>query len=181
MSYEKQKKEIETIKERNISLNLSDADCDRLSRLCGEHNLTISQLLENFIGDLVDGTYSNGSDERMYAEKWFNRCWFGMFPEKTFLNYLLSYSCSYDVDDFLGLLDDIAEAQNDLTEYEKSPVDEGDLKEMEWIRDELNGKLEDLEEIKSDFVKENPDAVWDEEVNKVRQWWNAKEKFKNVK
>lgn len=94
-----QKKEIETIKERKITVRLSDADCDRLARKCGEYGLTIGELIENFVGDLVGGTYSNGSDERDYANKWFERCWFGMFPEETLLKFLL-YT-GYDVyDDF---------------------------------------------------------------------------------
>lgn len=66
---EEQKKEIETIRERKITVKLSDADCDRLARKCGEHGLTIGELIENFVGDLVGGTYSNGSDERDYAEE----------------------------------------------------------------------------------------------------------------
>jgi hypothetical protein len=68
---EEQKKEIETIRERKITVKLSDADCDRLARKCGEHGLTIGELIENFVGDLVGGTYSNGSDERDYADQWF--------------------------------------------------------------------------------------------------------------
>ena len=77
MSYgEEQQKEIETIRERKITVKLSDADCDRLARKCGEHGLTIGELIENFVGDLVGGTYSNGSDERDYADRWFERCWF---------------------------------------------------------------------------------------------------------
>ena len=55
-------------------MNLSDADVRRLAEKSGEGGLAISELLENFIGDLVDGTYSNGSDERMYAEQWYQRC-----------------------------------------------------------------------------------------------------------
>ena len=86
---EEQQKEIETIRERKITVKLSDADCDRLARKCGEHGLTIGELIENFVGDLVGGTYSNGSDERDYADQWFERCWFGMFPEPTLLNHLL--------------------------------------------------------------------------------------------
>lgn len=69
---EEQKKEIETIRERKITVKLSDADCDRLARKCGEHGLTIGELIENFVGDLVGGTYSNGSDERDYADQWFD-------------------------------------------------------------------------------------------------------------
>ena len=85
---EEQQKEIETIRERKITVKLSDADCDRLARKCGKHGLTIGELIENFVGDLVGGTYSNGSDERDYADQWFERCWFGMFPEPTLLNHL---------------------------------------------------------------------------------------------
>lgn len=67
MSYgEEQRKEIETIKKRQIKLELSDADCDRLARKCGEYGLTIGELIENFVGDLVDGTYSNGSDDHHF-------------------------------------------------------------------------------------------------------------------
>ena len=41
MSYgEEQQKEIETIRERKITVKLTDADCDRLARKCGEHGLT---------------------------------------------------------------------------------------------------------------------------------------------
>ena len=55
---EEQKREIETIKERIVKLELSDADCERISRKAGISGLTVSELLENFIGDLVNGTYS---------------------------------------------------------------------------------------------------------------------------
>ena len=65
MSYgEQQVEELKTIRERNITVKLSDADCNRLARKCGEHGLTVGELIENFIGDLVDGTHSNGSDEK---------------------------------------------------------------------------------------------------------------------
>lgn len=52
--YSSQKNEIETIKPRTITVNLSDADVKRLAEKSGEGGLTISELLENFIGDLDD-------------------------------------------------------------------------------------------------------------------------------
>lgn len=102
---EEQKKEIETIRERKITVKLSDADCDRLARKCGEHGLTIGELIENFVGDLVGGTYSNGSDERDYADQWFERCWFGMFPEPTLLNHLLNFG--YEPEHYLDMLENV--------------------------------------------------------------------------
>ena len=64
MSYEQQQKEIKTIRERNITVKLSNADCEKLIKKCGKFGLTPGELIENFISDLIDGTYSNGSDER---------------------------------------------------------------------------------------------------------------------
>ena len=60
MSYGKlQQEEIKTIQERTITLKLSDNDCERIAMEAGLVGMTIGELLENFIGDLVDGTYSN--------------------------------------------------------------------------------------------------------------------------
>lgn len=64
---EQQRRESKTLRERTISLNLSDADVLRISEKAASVGLTVSQLLENFIGDLVCGTYSNGSDEQLLA------------------------------------------------------------------------------------------------------------------
>ena len=115
---EQQKKEIKTIKERKITVKLSDKDCNRLARKCGKHGLTVGELIENFIGDLVGGTYSNGSDERDYAERWFERCWFGMFQEPTLLNHLLCFG--YDPEDYLDLLDNIETIKENIKVTEKS-------------------------------------------------------------
>ena len=62
-----QQEEIETIRSRTIEVKLSDADVKRISEKAAAHGLTVGELIENFIGDLVCGTYSNGSDERMYG------------------------------------------------------------------------------------------------------------------
>ncbi len=83
--WEHQKEEISTIRERTLLLNLSDADCNRLLKKAAMYRLTVAELLQNFIGDLVDGTYSNGSDERMMAQDWFDRCCFGIQKEATLL------------------------------------------------------------------------------------------------
>ena len=70
---------------------------------------TIGELIENFVGDLVGGTYSNGSDERDYADQWFERCWFGMITKPTLLNHLLCWG--YDPEDYLNAMDNIETAK----------------------------------------------------------------------
>ena len=139
---DQQKTEIETIKERTIKLKLSDADCDRLLKKVGEHGLTVAELIENFIGDLVDGTYTNGSDERMFAQDWFDRCYFGMFPEDTLLRHLLRYD--YDVDDFLTAWDEREHYQEHPEEYTEEKEDLEEDEEL-WFEEDLAEMLDGWE------------------------------------
>lgn len=88
--WENTRKEISTIKSRTYKLNLSDADVIRLAEKALNYNMTASELLENFIGDLVYGTYSNGSDEREYISMWAERCWFAYeSAERNMTNFSL--------------------------------------------------------------------------------------------
>lgn len=64
-----QQEEIETIRSRTIEVKLSDADVKRISEKAAAHGLTVGELIENFIGDLVCGTYSNGSEETRRKEE----------------------------------------------------------------------------------------------------------------
>lgn len=38
---------------------------------------TPAEVLEGFINDLVDGTFTRGSDERMLAHQYYDRCGYG--------------------------------------------------------------------------------------------------------
>ena len=134
--YSSQREEIETIKPRTITVNLSDADVRRLAEKSGEGGLTISELLENFIGDLVDGTYSNGSDERMYAEQ----CWFAMFSDDTFLKFLLLWG---DLDAYIDLMDELESNKKEMAEM-TADAEEYSSEE----RDELQEYINDLQKEK---------------------------------
>lgn len=135
---EQQRKEIETIRERTITVNLSDADCHRLMLKCGESGLTVGKLVENFVGDLIDGTYSNGSDERDLVCQWFERCSFGLFQAQTLLSHLIWQG--YAPESYLNALDnEECEELNDMME-DWSPQKEPDMgqevaKIREWVKE----------------------------------------------
>lgn len=119
-----QEEEIETIKLRNYNLNLSDADVERLAKKALSYGVTVAELLENFIGDLVDGTYSNGSDERMYASEWAERCWFAIEqPEKNltmfFFDNNLTVKFGYSYDDFVNIIERIDDAKKSIHKSNK--------------------------------------------------------------
>lgn len=172
---EEQKKEIETIRERKITVKLSDADCDRLARKCGEHGLTIGELIENFVGDLVGGTYSNGSDERDYADRWFERCWFGMFPEPTLLNHLLCWG--YDPEEYLDCLDNIETAREEKKYLEEHP-EEADEEEASYLDDDIADWEEELKSMREDWKPEKEPNM-DEEIELIKKWVKEREDFIN--
>lgn len=149
----KHQKEIETITERKLSLKLSDADIEHLCVKAGIAQLTVSQLLESFIGDLVGGTYSNGSDERDAAQKWYERCGYSYNYPSNFLSYLL---CKYSiecVDDVLSLQEDIDDYTADLEKAEKNLMSLEELLSELIESNELNKIAEDYEKVKAIYIE----------------------------
>lgn len=167
--------EEKTIKDRKIVVKLSDADIDRICNKAGEAGLSVSELLENFIGDLVGGTYSNGSDERDAALDWYERCWFGMFQEDTLLRYLLC-DWYYDPKEFIELLENIEDAKGIIENYENNceEYDEEDLEEIEHAREDLRDLNKEYQEIVDSFIKRNPNVNMTEEIEKVKKWVSEK-------
>ena len=60
-------------KQHNIKVNLSDKDYKNLKEYARSYNISLSQLIEAFIKDLVSSDESNGSDERRIANEWYGR------------------------------------------------------------------------------------------------------------
>lgn len=158
---EQQDAEIKSIKSRDFQLKLSDADVERLFLKAGETGLTVSQLLENFIGDLVAGTYSNGSDERDYASQWFNRCWFSMgLGEPSFLQWLISMGCAED-------------ARNYWVRYQNYQedidiLDEDDKEDMANVKAFLDIYFVEYKDQRQTAIN----CTLESEMPKVIQWWD---------
>lgn len=81
----------------------------------------------------------------------------------------------YDVyDDFLKIIDDIENGYAELEDYKKdqSVFDE---EEIEFLKTNIDDWEKQIAEIKSDYLKKNEKADWEKEVEKVNEWWKAKE------
>ena len=181
MSYgEQQKKEIETITERTITVKLSDTDCEKLVHICGEHNLTVGQLIGNFIGDLVCGTHSNGSDERDLAEQWFKCCWFGMFPEKTLLNHLL-LDWEDGPEHYLLAMNEIETAKENIRSIEKEIEEPSDVwkhifSDSAFTKPCYSNVDEYVAALKEDLQSYHDDLrEWTEELESMREDWEPEE------
>jgi len=167
---ERQKQEIASIKKRNIEMLLSDADIKRLWIKAGEVGMTAGELLVSFVGDLVDGTYTNGSDERMYAGQWFERCGFSFMAENTFLRYLL---VCVELEELISIYEEMIEFKEEITELE-AQTDKGgdDLEEIENLKEEISYRQEEIDQTFNDFIKwcKGEHKGFDEEMKNVLKW-----------
>lgn len=57
---DQQREEMKTVKERSFTLRLSDEDVQLLFEKSAMAGMAPGELLENFVGDLVYGTWCNG-------------------------------------------------------------------------------------------------------------------------
>ena len=152
---------------REIILKLEDDDVDKLCRKTGLSGLSVSELLENFIADLIGGRQTNGSDERTFAERWFERCWFSIEAEETFLSYLLDY----------GIVDDAIDTWEDLMIYQDiDDPDEEDWEELQYIKEEIDDMFQAY---RKDSYRPAADASVEEAMKKVMAWKEEKDRLKD--
>ena len=160
--YESQQNEIKTIKPRQLEINLTDDDALKFAQKAGAYGMTVAQLLERFIGDLVHND--------MYAEQWVNqRIDFGSWHpiNKTFIRYLVELEALRDV---LEHLDNIQTAKEDIYYYNNHP---GELYpgELEVIKKALQYSEAELDDYWNGYLEWcGADKNFDDEIKKCLQW-----------
>lgn len=153
--------------QRTIRIRLPDDDIEALCRKAGGVDLTAGELLENFISDLVGGSMTNGSDERMLALQWFDRCWFSIGREMTFLSYLIDYD----------LVDEAMDYWTDLEGYhEQDDLDEDDKEDMAYYKEELDTLFKEYKEYYPKSYESSVEAA----MEKVVKWSCEREEILNA-
>lgn len=155
--------EDETTRERIIRVKLSDEDCEKLCRMCGERGLTVGGLIEDFIGDLIDGVCTNGSDERRLINTWFCRCHF--YQNQTLLNHLLFWE--HDPEEYLNILNGIEAAKSRKKYLEEHPEESDE--EAPYIDDEIK-ELEFSLEARLACWKSEKELDMDKELEIIKKW-----------
>lgn len=179
-----QENEIRTVRERTISLKLSDADIERLCEKAGTVDMTVEALLEGFIGDLVDGTSSHESNERGYIKEWFERTYGGIFAEGTFLKFLIE--CGGVEDLIEGLeerqycIDMMASIEEELPPQKKWELIQRESMEQE--QENLQYAEDTIRKYWSEFLDwtNETDPKIEEEIKKVIAWKDYMEHLKKM-
>lgn len=143
---------------RNINITLTDPDVGRLINKAANVGMTVAELIENFIGDLIENDHTNGSDERHFIKSWFDRCEFSMFPEKNLLTYL-STDPVYSPLEFIKFVEMIESLK----------------KEIEVLQCELHNNEGEKKEIKEEIEYTQEDVKYYE--NQVQEIWEGFSKW----
>jgi len=164
---ERQKREIATIKPRTFLVDLSDADVDRLAYHAAKAGMTMADLLKNFIGDLVEGTYSNGSDERECADAWYNRCGFAYFAS----NDVARLARNNSLDTVLNGWEDYQTAKAEAEYLRKAFADHDEDVTEEEVKDAEKWEVESLQELEDALKDAKCEGTLEEVVAEVLAWF----------
>lgn len=126
--------------EKTITLNLLNEEAESLFNKAMENNLSVSELLENFIADLTYSNRRNGSDESDLADSWLERCNFPIYGEMRFCQYLASMNLFSSFLDDLSWFDDVQEEYNE--------------NEDEETKNECKEELEAIQEVLKEYYED---------------------------
>lgn len=148
------------VTERTVGIQMSDEDAEKLSALAANHGKTVGELLSGFVGDLICGSQTNGSDEREFAELWLNRC-YGYWDDDSLLAHLAN--SDPDVNAAVGEF---------LTQYDDWKLS---LEHPEQFSDEFAecpGEKLYCQMVVEDYLIgwSHADDIPEEEIKRCRQW-----------
>ncbi|GAA6410241.1 hypothetical protein K040078D81_43580 [Blautia hominis] len=156
----------EKSQQRGIVLHLKDIDVEKLCKTAGMVGLSVSELLENFVEDLIDGERMNGSYERMLANQWFENCWFSRDTNYSFLSYLLERN-------YVDRMLDIWEWLEDYKLLDE--LNKCQLETQTWMQEEVDIAFETYME----FHGKGSETI-EEEMKKVLEWKEEYEKIMGI-
>ena len=168
-------------KKRAFNLELTDEDLKDFITKCYQDGTTPAEVLEGFINDLIAGSRTRGSDERMYAGQYYERYGYGFFfsgEYRTFTQWLLREYGDYSLKEIIDSLDDIKSFEEEIA-YLKEHPDECEEGEIEDLEAEIKGSTEDIKQYYQEYTEDtrNPDTL-EEGIKGVREYLDMIERIK---
>ena len=159
-----------------ITLDIPDDAATDFFNLTYIDSTTPAEVLEGFINDLVNGSRTRGSDERMYAQQYYDRCGYGRYITKTFARWLLREDS----------LTTVAEAMEEIKTYtgeidflKKHPEEATYPGELEELEEYCRNSREQIEELYKDYADQTTDPeTMDKGLQGVSAYLEALEEMK---
>jgi len=169
-------------KNRAFNLELTDKETTAFIEKCFRDGTTPAEVLEGFICDLTGAERTRGSDERMYAGQYYERCGYGyFFPDdsRTFTQWLLYEYGEYTLKEIIDSLETIADAQGDISFYRDHPEEEPGEGELEALEDTIKAEEETIGELYQEYTTSTtkPETL-EEGIKGVREYLEMIERIK---
>ena len=161
-----------------VTLRLPAEDYKELACKAGRCGITVGELLGVFAADLIGGSQSTGSDERMYIDGWFQRCRYsqGWDQARTYLHYLLLDGMEA-VEDALEDWEDLEDIKGDLEDAKSGAWDpwngiEGLQSEYEDAKNQIYERYQEYAGYlaKTWSQAEYTPEAFCREMQEVREW-----------
>ena len=152
-------------------LNLTDGQCEILTKICGECSLPVGDLISSFVEDLT-AVEEKENERAKYANQWLEKREFSKKTEDSLLRHLLKNS--YDPQDYLNDL----EYLESLTEDKKSYIinNKEDENYLDIIKeyDEEIITCKDGIKVWEEGWKQKESADMKKEIRKMEEWAEEK-------
>ena len=172
---------MDELKKRAFALELTDEDLTAFITKCYQDGTTPAEVLEGFINDLIAGSRTRGSDERMYAGQYYERCGYSFFfsgEYQTFTHWLLNEYGDYSLKEIIDSLDDVKTFEEEIAYLKEHPdeCEEGDLEDLET---EIKASKEDIERYYQEYTERTtkPDTL-EEGIKGAREYLEMIERIK---
>lgn len=157
-------------KTRNVVLNLTDGQCEILTKICGENSLPVGELISSFVEDLTAEEKEN--DRAKYANEWFEKCEFSKEAEDSLLRHLLKNS--YDPQDYLNDLEYLESLTEDKRSYAiNNKDDENYIDIIKEYDDEIITCKNGIQ-VWEEGWKQKESADMKKEIRKLEEWAEEK-------
>lgn len=140
----------EPLEKRTFTVELTQDTFNRFIEKVYADGTTPSEVLEGFINDLVCGSHTRGSDERMYAEQYYDRCCYGDFDPLTFVRFLLIH---YRMDELRDCMERKQDAADDLAYYAEHPDEDADGKDSALMREVIQEADDEIKELYQEYIE----------------------------
>ena len=169
-------------RKRAFTLELTDKETAAFIEKCYRDGTTPAEVLEGFICDLTGADRTRGSDERMYAGQYYERCGYGyFFPDdpRTFTQWLLYEYGEYTLKEIIDSLETIADAQGDISFYREHPEEKPGEGELEALEDTVKAEEETIGELYQEYTARTTKAeTLEEGIKGVREYLEMIERIK---
>lgn len=157
-------------KTRNVVLNLTDGQCEILTKICGESSLPVGELISSFVEDLTAEEKEN--DRAKYANQWLEKREFSKKAEDSLLRHLLKNS--YDPQDYLNDIEYLESLTEDKRSYAiNNKDDENYIDIIKEYDDEIITCKNGIH-VWEEGWKQKESADMKKEIRKLEEWVDEK-------